>query len=134
MSYIFYIHPHLYDTKVIDIMTTKVITASDGEFYFIEPITEAVVAHAHDPKGNSHFWGIGLDYAKFLQLMSEYRMNYSVEIHDTYTEQIYRGCNSINLSSFNGPDSHSNDMIVLAPTDTALRNVIFPYKENGHNK
>lgn len=115
-------------------MTNKRISSLDCTYRFIYPITEAIKFLAHDPKGVERFWGIGLDIQKFKQVLEVNPMSCDICNHGTYKEFICKGPGYIDLSLFNSPESHSNEMIVLAPTNNALNDNVFLYKENGHNK
>lgn len=133
-NYIFYVHPNLDDKKVADIMTNKRISSLDCTYRFIYPITEAIKFLAHDPKGVERFWGIGFDIQKFKQVLDWTPMSCDICNHGTYKEFICEGREFLDLSVFNSPESHCNEMIVLAPTNNALNDNVFLYKENGHNK
>lgn len=131
MEYIFYVHPYLDEKKAAEIMTHKRISAQGGTYSFVTPITEYIRSLAHSAKGKERFWGIGISKDMFNRFLFRFPMKYQIVDHKEYMEYVISGCNSMDFASLNLSD---NDIIVLAPTDVALRNFVFAYKENGYNK
>lgn len=112
-------------------MTYRRISAQDGKFFFITPITEYVKSLAHSAKGKERFWGIGSSKDVFNHFMFRSSMKCQSFDHKEYMEYVISGSNCMDFADLNFSD---NDMIVLAPTDVSLRNFLFAYKENEYNK
>lgn len=121
MEYIFYVHPYLDEKKAAEIMTHKRISAQGGTYSFVTPITEYIRSLAHSAKGKERFWGIGISKDTFNRFLFRFPMKYQIVDHKEYMEYVISGCNSMDFASL---DLSDNDIIVLAPTDVALRNFV----------